>query len=344
MKHLYSRIVIIFCCLTPLGAFSQDLDIHWTQHYHAPFYINPALTGVFSGDHRVIGNYRNQWYTVPVRYETFALSYDRKFYHPKLTKGLFGGGIQLMHDQAGASKLRTFQVLLSASYQHMLARKHFLIIGAQGGFNNRRYDTGDLTFDSQWQIDQFDPNNPHGETFLNTRFSYPTFGTGLNYHYQAMEGSDRNRLDFGLGWFNFNTPYQKFNENTKYRMLPRYTTHLSAAFKISGPFDLMARGLGMLQGPNYESTVGLGVRYHVSEAKTRELAIQAGVDYRFNENDAWAPMVGVDFRQWRLAFSWDLNTSKFQQATNMNGGPELSIQYIFTSVKPLPILKSCPIY
>lgn len=327
--------------LLPLGLTAQDLDIHWSQYYNAPFYVNPALTGVFSGDHRISGNYRNQWYNVPVKYETIALAYDRKFYVKGMKNGLFGGGIHLLHDQAGTSRLRTLQVALGASYTHKIASSYYLTVGVQGAFNNRRYDTGDLTFDSQYDGNQYQPTWDPGEVFLNTNFSFATLGTGLNLHQQV---SARTWFDLGGGWFNLNTPLQKFNENREYEMKSRLTGYLNGAVRLVGPFDLLYRGLAMFQGPNYESLGGLGLKFHLSEAKTREFALSVGVDYRFNENDAWAPVIGVDWRRWKAGFSWDVNVSDFRAATNQNGGPEVSIQYIITTVKPLPLVKACPVY
>ena len=40
-------------------AFGQDL--HYTQFYNAHVNINPALTGIFNGDTRLSGKFRNQW-------------------------------------------------------------------------------------------------------------------------------------------------------------------------------------------------------------------------------------------------------------------------------------------
>jgi type IX secretion system PorP/SprF family membrane protein len=340
MNKIFTLIICLFLGVgSSLSA--QDLDIHWSQYYNAPFYVNPGLTAVFSGDKRISGNYRNQWFNVPVRYETVALAYDQKFYNPRMKNGLFGAGIHLFSDQAGASKLRTFQVALSGSYTHKLATNYFLTGGVQGAFNNRRYDSSGLTFDSQYDGEIFDNTLDPGEQFLNTNFSFPTLSAGLNLHNQT---SARTWFDIGGGWFNINQPNQKFNENREYGMKPRFTGYFNGGFKLNGPFDLMARGLAMFQGPNYESLAGLGIKYHVNDAKTRELAVHMGVDYRFNDNDAWAPVIGVDFRQWKVAFSYDLNVSDFREATNLNGGPELSIQYIITSVKPLPVIKSCPVY
>lgn len=320
---------------------AQDLDVHWSQHYHAPFHVNPALTGVFSGDKRFSGNYRNQWYSVPVRYETVAIAYDQKFYNSRIRRGLFGGGIQMYSDQAGSSNLRTIQLALSGSYTHQLSGTFFLTGGVQGSFSNRSFDRSGLTFDSQYTGDFFDPSLDPGEAFLNTRYNYPSLASGINLHHQ---GSKRTWFDLGGGWFHMNRPGQRFNESKVYRTNPRFTAQFNGSLRTGGRIDLLGRALGMFQGKNMEALAGMGMRFHLSEAPTRELALQIGADYRFTQNDAIAPMVGLDFRQWRAAFSWDINLSPFRVATDRIGGPELSIQYIITTVKPLGIIKACPVY
>lgn len=342
MQRMIRQLLLVPALTAVCFALSaQDLDVHWSQHYHAPFHVNPALTGVFSGDQRFSGNYRNQWYSVPVRYETVALAYDQKFYNSRIKRGLFGGGIHMYSDQAGTSRLRTLQLAIAGSYTHQLSRAFFLTAGLQGSFSNRSFDRTGLTFDSQFNGDFFDPSIDPGEAFLNTRYNYPSLSSGINLHNQT---SKRTWFDLGAGWFHMNRPGQRFNENLVYRTNPRYTASFSGSLRAGGRIDILGRALGMFQGNNREALAGMGLRFHINEAPTRELALQVGADYRFTQNDAIAPMVGLDVRQWRVAFSWDINLSPFRAATDRIGGPELSVQYIITTVKPLGIIKACPVY
>ncbi len=66
--------VTLLFALAPLRA----QDLHFSQFYHLPLQSNPAATGIFKGDWRVAGIYRNQWASVPVDYRTFALAFDTK--------------------------------------------------------------------------------------------------------------------------------------------------------------------------------------------------------------------------------------------------------------------------
>jgi hypothetical protein len=48
-------------------------DIHFSQFSFSPANLNPAYTALFDGDVRFVANYRNQWFTVPVNYNTVSL-------------------------------------------------------------------------------------------------------------------------------------------------------------------------------------------------------------------------------------------------------------------------------
>lgn len=55
------------CFMQPVAA---QIDPHFSQYYVYPSYLNPALTGAFSGQYRVAGVFRNQWSNVGSAYST----------------------------------------------------------------------------------------------------------------------------------------------------------------------------------------------------------------------------------------------------------------------------------
>src|SRR5690625_1590549 len=74
-----------------IGVYEADAqDVHLTQYDHSFRIINPALTGLFNGDHRIEGNFRRQWKGVPVDYITFSGSYDGNVQPQKSDNSLFG--------------------------------------------------------------------------------------------------------------------------------------------------------------------------------------------------------------------------------------------------------------
>jgi hypothetical protein len=85
-----------------------------------------------------------------------------------------------------------------------------------------------------------------------------------------------------------------------------------------------------------------GARYHLQLDEAETLMVQFSAGYRLE--DAIITYLGVQYAQWKVGFSYDINTSAFQVATNRNGGPEVSLQYLIWQVKPPEEYKICPIF
>ena len=84
------------------------------------------------------------------------------------------------------------------------------------------------------------------------------------------------------------------------------------------------------------------MKYHLVKDKGKELAFLTGLSYRLS--DALITHFELYYKEWVIGLSYDRNTSPFSVATQRNGGPELSVQYIITRVKPPEIFKACPIF
>ncbi len=335
--------IVLALALVPISVKSQDRDLHFTQYGMSPINLNPALTGIFNGDIRYTGNYRNQWSSVPVSYNTVSLAYDQKIYNVKLKNGLFGVGGILNFDQAGDSKLRALQLQLAGSYTQRLTARNFLTLGVSGGISQRAFKDGDLNWDEQFLNGQFNPSNPITEQFSNLSKLYPDFGLGLNWHFQ-VPNSKRTQFDLGASYFHAHSPNVSFYDDASVEIKPRLSVQLGSSFKIASKFDIIANANYYTQGESAQAIAGGGLRFHFDDRIGREMAIQLGAEYRFLEKDAWAPVLTFYYTQWKVGLSYDVNISEFERATNGNGGPEIGIMYIITKVKPLPVFKSCPIF
>ncbi|MEM6697047.1 MAG: type IX secretion system membrane protein PorP/SprF, partial [Bacteroidota bacterium] len=62
------KLLLIIAVSLSLSRVSAQ-DIHFSQIGYSPLNLNPALTGIFEGDMRFTGNYRQQWNPV-VNYQT----------------------------------------------------------------------------------------------------------------------------------------------------------------------------------------------------------------------------------------------------------------------------------
>ncbi|NJL75896.1 MAG: type IX secretion system membrane protein PorP/SprF [Saprospiraceae bacterium] len=115
-------------CLMLFNMGAQDL--HFSQFYHSPLNLNPALAGVHYGDFSFVSNYRSQWESIAVDYLTFSGTLERKFYMESLRNSYFAGALLFNFDQAGTSKLSRTNIGVSGSYSTQLSPTIFLTGGS----------------------------------------------------------------------------------------------------------------------------------------------------------------------------------------------------------------------
>lgn len=321
------------------GVHAQDL--HHSQFYTSPLNLNPALTGVFNGDYRGALNLRSQWAVDDlVKYQTVAFNADMKIRPRMGAKGFWAAGLLFNYDQAGDSRLNLAHVGLSGSYTRALTRNHLVTLGGLVGFAQRRFRTDDLIWDSQWTGSGVDPDLPTMEDLSNTSNTFADLSAGINYRFQA---SERTFLNLGLGYFHINEPDQTFFSQSSTEVLDsRYAISLVSSWQLLPVLDLLLHGVMQFQGEYDELTLGGYGRIHLNQKRGKELAILLGFGGRLE--DAWIPKVALEYNNWYAGLSFDINNSDFNRATNSRGGPEISIMYRMTTVKPLPEFKNCPIF
>ena len=108
-------------------------DIHFSQYYSAPLTINPALTGGFAGDYRAGVNYRTQWGTVTVPYQTFDIFGDMNLGRRLFARNFWSIGLNVISDRAGDGGLSVTKILGSGAYHILLdaGKRNDLSFGAQ---------------------------------------------------------------------------------------------------------------------------------------------------------------------------------------------------------------------
>ncbi len=315
-------------------------DIHYSQYDFAPLYLNPAQTGLFNGDYRFVANMRDQWFSVPVPYLTFSSSFDARLLPAKLDKNVLSVGGLFHYDKAGDTRLSLTHFLLNVSYHQQIAKGWFLGAGVQMGYGQRRFRRDLMTFDDQFNGDVFDPSIVSGDiSNLNrTKLSYIDIGTGINLRYQK---SARTWVNSGVALVHLNSPKQSFM-GQDIRLKMRGSVSVNASAQIHSKWDLVPTFLVQFQNTYSELLFGMLGRYHINMNPGRETAVFFGTHYRLG--DAVAPVFGINYQSWQLGFSYDVNISKFNAATDKNGGFEISLIYIWRKVPGLPMVKACPVF
>ncbi len=316
--------------------FVWSQDIHWTQFDHNPVFQNPANVGRFQGDYRIHANYRDQWRSVTVPFQTFSISGEAK----QIYKG-FNVGAFIMHDVEGDGKLRTIEFLPSISYTLELTSDstHLLRPGVQFGINSRSLNADAFHFDNQWNGKQYDPSLPTNEVFDSESRTNFTWGIGASYEYQKGK---RHNIVAGAGLFNINRPDQGFFGQKVKRDL-RFNFFTRATFKVGFDWDVLPSIQMNLQGKYREFILGSQVRYILKDRLGEYRALMGGVYMR--TGDAVSILVGMEYQNWWGGISYDINTSDLIPASRARGGIEFSLRYIIKRFKPKVIKhRACPDY
>lgn len=343
LNRHYTLLAAVFLALLLPSLTMKAQDVHFSQTGLSPLNFNPALTGVFKGDQRFVANFRRQWASVPVPYLQLSGAYDMRFRNKKGNMSPWSGGLLFNYDRAGDAELSLAQLGLSVGYSKMLkqGKRHRVTFGLMVGGMQRAFQPGELSFDDQYQFKEgFSVLNPTAEAFDNTSKFLGDISGGINLHLQGKK--ERTTFDVGAGVFHITEPKKNFFDEAEASLQSRYSLYLMPTFQLTSNADLLFTAATQLQAPHDEVVLGASGRYHVSQKKTEELALQAGFYYR--PTDAFIPTAGIAYRAWTVNFSYDVTTSNLREANNRRGGPEVSVSYIIRQVPKVEYCKTCPPY
>jgi type IX secretion system PorP/SprF family membrane protein len=303
-------------------------DIHLSQFFNTPLMRNPALAGVFTGDVRVQGVYRNQWQSLGYPYQTNALSLEYKFAVGQADDYMtIGAGA--FYDQAGIMKLKTVQVMPAINFHKSLSgnRKSYLSGGLMAGFVNRQFEGKNLTFDNQYTAGRFDPSAASGERFSGLATSFFDIATGLSYNGQlGQEGA----FYAGVSLWHFHKPSINFLSE-EISLDPKWQFNAGVRQWVGENLELIAEANYLSQGAYTETIGGLMLLYDMTdqlndtESELSQLSLGLGSYVRLK--DAIIPYGQVRFNHLNIGLSYDINISPLKAASQGRGGFELSLGY-----------------
>jgi type IX secretion system PorP/SprF family membrane protein len=330
-RHMLRHILLYALVLLFIGKELPAQDIHFSQFNFSPLNQNPANTNLFDGDYRFVGNYKNQWPVVPVKYNTMSLSAEMNFVTLK-NHDRIGGGFLLYYDQEGDSRFTTVNTDISFSYIKALGKDfhHYLSYGLQVGLVNRSFDYTKLNFDNQWNGDVFDPNTAIDETFARTKFNVPDVGTGIAYRYEKTE---RTNFLIGFGVMHLNQPKSSFFNDNPVVLSPRYTVNTRVQVQVSQRIDIVPEAMFQRQQTKQEFDLGAHIKYYLSIKGDHRIAVNLGAYGRIV--DAGWLMAGIDYDNLQVNLSYDVNFSQLTAASRYNGGFEASVIFILAKVQKI---------
>ncbi|TAH25110.1 MAG: type IX secretion system membrane protein PorP/SprF [Cytophagales bacterium] len=311
--------------------FAQDVyaqDIHFSQFLSAPMNLNPAHTGYFEGNLRAVANYRRQWNSITIPYQTFGLSIDTKGL-PQIKNTAFGLGVY--NDQTGDSKLNTFSGTIALAQTIPFNKKSTqgITLGVHLGITQRSINYSGLRFDSQYDGSAHNPNLSSNEDLSMQRIIYPNVHLGIAWFKHL---SNRKKLNIGTAVYHINRPNQSFFSANSSPLDPRINLHGSFQTPISKNIDFLPAMLFNLQGTYTAITFGGSLKYILNHNPSYYRAVYLGFWNR--AGDAGWFSLGMDYGNFYGCISYDINYSPLVDASNLRGGVEVSLIYIIKNFLP----------
>jgi len=321
--------LVLFVSLIP-GARAQDPG--FSQFFASPLTLNPALTGKFNGVVRVAGNYRNQWPSINNAFITSTISVDAPILTGRLPENdTWGIGIMAMTDKSASGILNANYVSLSTAYHKALDADgyHSIGVGFQGTYGNQSLDGTRLTFEDGLQLDGTWLRSP--TEAINSQFvSVHYFDFNLGALYNATTNGNNN-IYFGASAYHLNHPKVSFLGVDTINIPSRVTLHGGGFFPIAGsPSTIYVSALASQQGGGGQLVLGGAWQIAASTDENNPVNFYAGLWGRFTKNttDALIPYVGLDYSDFSLGLTYDVNISGLQPASQSRGGVEISLIYI----------------
>ena len=318
----FASLVLTFLLLQQ--SYSQDL--HFSQWFNSPLTTNPANTGFIpDADYRLGANYRNQWSNImSVPYKTMSIWGDAQVFRDRIESGWVGVGGAILRDVAGSGQLTSTKVYASLAYHQMVGEAHLLSAGFNMGWANKRISTVDLKFPDQFDGKFFDQNLPTSVVIDNPNINYFDFQAGINYAYFPTENL---YINGGVSAHHLNRPRESFFSATNValddRISPRYIAFANAGIKMSDMVILNPMAYFTTQAKSSELVGGANLQYNLSG--DGQTLLTGGLYWR--PGDAFIPMVGFEWNNIRLSFSYDATSSPLKNYNNSRGAYEFALLY-----------------
>lgn len=317
---------IVLALLTSASSGAQD--IHFSQFFETPLLRNPSLAGIFNGDVRIQGVYRNQWGSVTVPYKTGSFNLE---YKKPIGQGddFITSGLQLVYDKAGTTNFTTTNLLPAINYHKSLGsdKSTYLSLGFMGGLVQRRIDRTKMTTNSQFDGNGYNPALADGESFVNDNFSYLDGSVGMTFSSALSPDRPDDNYFIGVAFHHFNRPKNSFYKRPEIELSPKWVYSTGVRFGVSETSYLTIQADHTTQGPSKETVIGAMYSVKIGEDYQRpDYALHFGSFLRLE--DAFIPVVKLDYNPFSVALSYDVNVSQLKTASQGYGGMELSVTYI----------------
>jgi len=330
-KNTFTRAALVAAMAFTFQS-AQAQDVHFTQFNASPLLVNPAYTGAFSGQWRAAAIYRNQWRSVTIPFVTYGASFDAPIVSDLTHDDYLAAGVQLYNDKAGDGNLSNFSGLVSVAYHKFLGANvdKALTIGLQGGYTQKSIDLSKLYFGDEYYNGVFQQGTSQEYPGLNNKVNYFTVNAGLSWAHSVRE---KFGYTLGVAAMNLNQPQESLQKkkNSEVGLGIRYAAQAGIIAYVGEKLSLRPAVLYQSQSTATELVAGNEFHLIVGDDEFRAMSTAVFLGGWIRSNDAMMISGGIEWKGLRIGLSYDYNTSSLKDASNGNGGFEISLRYIAPS-------------
>jgi type IX secretion system PorP/SprF family membrane protein len=328
---------MIFCGAMAGASFAQDAN--FSQFFASPLTLNPALTGKFDGVYRIAGNYRNQWPTFNNAFTTATISFDAGILKGRLPEiDQFGIGLLGFTDKSGNGILQDNYAGFSLAYHKGLDEDgmHQLGAGFQTTFVNKRLDITKVNFEDQ--LTPYGFTGVTSEIFENNQINVKYFDLNAGILYNGSTNG-YNNFYLGASMYHINRPKETF-QGGQYYLSSRLTLQAGGKIPVGQYNYLHVSANHSMQAKAHNTMIGAAFAMNLTGDTDDPINLYVGSWYRFQ--DAIIPYIGLEFGDFHIGTTYDVNTSSLKPGSNMRGGMEISLIYIKKPIDPYAKRLNCP--
>lgn len=335
MRKFFCTILILTAAL-----FGQAQDPNFSQFFVSPLTLNPALTGKFDGVYRVAGNYRAQWPSIFRAYNTGTVSYDAGILRNRIPEfDQFGIGFLALSDKSGEGGVfQANYAALSLAYHKALDENgyHQIGLGFQGAYTNKKIFPYKAYFEDQLTANGW--TGVTSEVFSSSQLGVSYFDMNMGVLYNGSTNGFNN-FYLGASMYHINR-YKESFVGANYLLEPRLTLQGGGMIPI-GEFNAFHFSALQSRQANAKNTI-IGGAYMMNVNQDLDNATNLYLGSWFRVGDAIIPYVGLEFGDFRVGLTYDVNVSSLKPGSNLRGGSEFSLIYIKKPTDPNAKKLNCP--
>lgn len=290
-------------------------DVQYSQFYASPLYLNPAMAGT-ADQHRIVGNFRDQWPSIPGAFVSYSLAYD-----VNLAEANSGLGITIQRDQAGSGGLSTTTLGGMYAYNIKINRNLAFRPAIGVAYGVRTVDYTKLKFGDQLLTGNSLSVQSNSITdqvgYMDLSAGGILYGNNFWAGYSVFHINKPNNSLLGQNNFidarhSVHVGYRLPMQRTVKREVVRSVT-IAMNYKAQGKWDQVDIGGYFLMKPFV-----MGIWY-------RGIPGLKAYKEGYQNNDAIVLLAGAHYKSVKFAYSYDVTISKIWG--NTGGSHEISLIY-----------------